>query len=413
MFRNMTRPSMLGPWMLLLGTLILSSGCKKPGDLPAGPDAATGAKTTATTGATAVEKKFKVAISTRPGQWNLDERVRGYKETFEKEYPEIEVVAEIDDETKYEVGTREASAVLEKFQDLAGFAGINAASGPGVAKAVENAGRSGKVVVVAMDADSPVLDAIEAGTIQASVAQRQYYMTYLGVKYLYGLKHKLLRAPDDQSADSRLPAIAAEVDTGTVEVTKENVVVFRTPSQGAKEDIKKTHPEWVRLLSDRKVVGDTSNEEYVVIGISTLGLDGSNFDAELLLPRVLKDLPIGLKGLFIAIMLAALMSTVSAMVNLLSAVVINDFVRRYIAKNSTEKELVRVGQLVTALALIGGFLVSLSFTSVVAIWELTIFVVVTMILVPATMRWHWWRFGPMAFVYGMAASALAAIGQKV
>ncbi len=260
---------MLGPWMLLLGTLILSSGCKKPGDLPAGPDAATGAKTTATTGATAVEKKFKVAISTRPGQWNLDERVRGYKETFEKEYPEIEVVAEIDDETKYEVGTREASAVLEKFQDLAGFAGINAASGPGVAKAVENAGRSGKVVVVAMDADSPVLDAIEAGTIQASVAQRQYYMTYLGVKYLYGLKHKLLRAPDDQSADSRLPAIAAEVDTGTVEVTKENVVVFRTPSQGAKEDIKKTHPEWVRLLSDRKVVGDTSNEEYVVIGIST------------------------------------------------------------------------------------------------------------------------------------------------
>jgi len=268
-FRDMTRPSMLGLWGLLLGALILSVGCKKPEDLPAGPGVGAGAKTTAKTGATAVEKKYKVAISTRPGQWNLDERVRGYKETFEKEYPEIEVVAEIDDETKYEVGTREASAVLEKFQDLAGFAGINAASGPGVAKAVENAGRSGKVIVVAMDADSPVLDAIEEGTIQSSVAQRQYYMTYLGVKYLYGLKHELLRSPKDKSTDSKLPAIAAEVDTGTVEVTKDNVAVFRTPSQGAKEEIKKAHPEWVKLLADRKVEGDTSNEEYVVIGIST------------------------------------------------------------------------------------------------------------------------------------------------
>jgi solute:Na+ symporter, SSS family len=42
-----------------------------------------------------------------------------------------------------------------------------------------------------------------------------------------------------------------------------------------------------------------------------------------------------------------------------------------------------------------------------------IFVVVTMILVPATLRWHWWRFSARAFVYSMAATAAFIIFQKV
>jgi hypothetical protein len=42
-----------------------------------------------------------------------------------------------------------------------------------------------------------------------------------------------------------------------------------------------------------------------------------------------------------------------------------------------------------------------------------IFVVVTMILAPATMRWHWWRFSAKAFVWSMVLSALLIIGQKL
>jgi SSS family solute:Na+ symporter len=34
-----------------------------------------------------------------------------------------------------------------------------------------------------------------------------------------------------------------------------------------------------------------------------------------------------------------------------------------------------------------------------------VFVVVTVILVPATLRWHYWRFGAKAFVWSMAVSA--------
>jgi len=40
-------------------------------------------------------------------------------------------------------------------------------------------------------------------------------------------------------------------------------------------------------------------------------------------------------------------------------------------------------------------------------------VVVTMILVPATMRWHWWRFSARAFVWSMASSVAVIILQKI
>jgi ribose transport system substrate-binding protein len=195
------------------------------------------------------KSKYKIVISTCPGQWNLDERVRGYKETLAKEAPEVEVVQVIDDQTKYEVGQKQAGAMLAKYPDLDGFAGMNAFSGPGVARAVQAVSKSGEIVIVAMDGDTPILDLIKDGTITASVAQRQYYMTYIGVKYLFGLKHGLFRKPGD-TANPDLPEIPTLIDTGTVEVNKDNLEAFRTPSQGAKELLVKDHPDWKDLLHE-------------------------------------------------------------------------------------------------------------------------------------------------------------------
>jgi Na+/proline symporter len=151
---------------------------------------------------------------------------------------------------------------------------------------------------------------------------------------------------------------------------------------------------------------------FMLFGVLYLG-SGKGFDAEKILPLVLTKLPVGLRGAFIAVMLAALMSTISAMINVTSSVVINDFVKRYIAKDSTENQLVKVGQIASAVALAIGFAISLSFTNIISAWETMIFVVVTMILVPATMRWHWWRFGAKAFVWSMIASACVVALQKM
>ncbi|HMP80072.1 MAG TPA: hypothetical protein PKD54_11515 [Pirellulaceae bacterium] len=150
---------------------------------------------------------------------------------------------------------------------------------------------------------------------------------------------------------------------------------------------------------------------FLVLGLHYFG-EAAGADAEKIMPMVLNALPVGLSGLFIAVLLAALMSTLDAMINVTSSVVVNDFLKRYFARAVTERWLVRAGQLASLAALGLGFAFSLLVENIITIWETMVHVVVTMVLVPATLRWHWWRFGPMAFVAGMIGSAVL-LGARV
>ncbi len=144
---------------------------------------------------------------------------------------------------------------------------------------------------------------------------------------------------------------------------------------------------------------------FMVLGILFLGTQ-AGFDAEKIMPLVLQRFPSGMRGFFMAILLAALMSTISAMINVTSSVVLNDFIKRYFAKNLPQKKLVRLGQLASVGAILIGFFLSLSFSNIITAWETMVFVIVTVILVPATLRWFYWRFGAMAYVWSMAVSAV-------
>jgi Na+/proline symporter len=151
---------------------------------------------------------------------------------------------------------------------------------------------------------------------------------------------------------------------------------------------------------------------FLMLGITFLG-NQAGFDAEKIMPLVLTNLPVGIRGLFLAVLLAALMSTLDAMINVTSSVIVNDFLKRYFIKNWAEKRLVRIGQLASVIALTIAFICSLLFQDIISAWETMIFVIVTMILVPATFRWHWWRFSARAFVGSMIASACIIVFQKM
>lgn len=135
------------------------------------------------------------------------------------------------------------------------------------------------------------------------------------------------------------------------------------------------------------------------------------FDAERIMPLVLLKLPVGVRGLFMAVLLAALMSTISAMINVTSSVVTNDFIRRYARREFSQRQVVRIGQAASIAALFVGFVFSLSFTHIVTAWETMIFVWVTVILVPATLRWHYWRMSARAFVQSMGISVALVLAR--
>ncbi len=137
------------------------------------------------------------------------------------------------------------------------------------------------------------------------------------------------------------------------------------------------------------------------------------FDGEKIMPQVIKNMPVGMQGIFLAVLLAALMSTLSAMINVTSSVILNDFLKRYWARGKTEKQLVRWGQVASLGVILLGYALSLKYKNVVDAWEAMLFSVVTMILVPATFRWHWWRFSARAFVGSMFSTFLVIACQKV
>lgn len=151
---------------------------------------------------------------------------------------------------------------------------------------------------------------------------------------------------------------------------------------------------------------------FLLIGVTLIG-STTGFDGEKIMPLVISNMPKGVAGLFMAVLLAALMSTLDAMINVTSSVVTNDFLKRYFLRKLPEKRIIRIGQIASMAALLIGFIFSLSFDNIISAWETMIFVVVTMILVPATMRWHWWRFSARAFVWSMAATAGFIVLQKI
>ena len=71
--------------------------------------------------ADAIGGKGKVAIMTKPGQGNLEERINGYKAALAN-YPDVEIVQIADTQSDSVVAAQAAATLLQKYPDLAGIA---------------------------------------------------------------------------------------------------------------------------------------------------------------------------------------------------------------------------------------------------------------------------------------------------
>src|SRR5919199_1633898 len=85
----------------------------------------------------------KVAIITRIGQSNLEERVAGYKATLAT-YPNIRLVQVANDDSDSVKAASVVGSILRTHPDMAGIACVEAAGGVGAATAGGGAGQSGK-----------------------------------------------------------------------------------------------------------------------------------------------------------------------------------------------------------------------------------------------------------------------------
>ncbi len=121
--------------------------------------------------------------------------------------------------------TRVAAGLIQGTPDLAGMAGFDSESGPGIAQAIKEAGKAGKIFATCVDAEEAHLRFLKEGVLTACVGQKRELFTYLGVKALFDLNHSPIKFTRNDKAAGILP-IASNYNTGTYTVTRETVDYF-------------------------------------------------------------------------------------------------------------------------------------------------------------------------------------------
>lgn len=167
----------------------------------------------------------KVALMTKPGQSNLEDRISGYEAAL-AEYPDIEIVQIADTQSDSVVAAQAASALLQKYPDLAGIACVEAAGGAGAATAVKEAGKVGTVKIISMDRGEDVLADIESGVITASVAQQTALMPYYAIQVLININNSNVAITTDNVA-AGVAGVPASIDTGVIIIDANNAQYFK------------------------------------------------------------------------------------------------------------------------------------------------------------------------------------------
>jgi ribose transport system substrate-binding protein len=100
--------------------------------------------------------------------------------------------------------------VLQANPDLVGIFGANEPTAIGMARAISEAGLSGKIVAIGFDGNSALAGFVRDGTLNAIAVQSSYNMGYLGVMTAYEVAFEGKTVP-------------AYVDTGFLMVTQDNI----------------------------------------------------------------------------------------------------------------------------------------------------------------------------------------------
>ena len=129
-----------------------------------------------------------------------------------QKYPDISVVDGGIDNDDIETARQQALAVLASHADLKGYLCCDASGPIGIATAIKEAGKVGRVKVVSIDGIKPILEAIKAGVIDASSATIPKMQGSMSILMLWQAS---LGVPMPQA-----------IDTGIDVITQENVDAY-------------------------------------------------------------------------------------------------------------------------------------------------------------------------------------------
>ncbi len=120
-----------------------------------------------------------------PGISTTDQREEGFKAGIAEICPDVHVLETQFNEDDSSTAAAQFQAVLASNPDLAGVFGANLFSALGAANGVEAAGKGGDVTVIAFDAPQSIVDQIDSGLVDMTIAQHPFEIGYYGVITAY------------------------------------------------------------------------------------------------------------------------------------------------------------------------------------------------------------------------------------
>ena len=150
----------------------------------------------------------------------------------------------------------------------------------------------------------------------------------------------------------------------------------------------------------------------MAIAIALLALTGvaGVTDTEKVMPLVLRDfLPIGIRGLIIAGLLAAFMSTFSSTVNSGAAFIVRDIWQQYCRPNASDHESIKFSYLATVLLVAVGIAIGFMGQSIAKIWGWMMMALGAGVIMPNVLRWYWWRLNGWGYACGALGGMVLAL----
>ncbi len=129
---------------------------------------------------------------------------------------------------------------------------------------------------------------------------------------------------------------------------------------------------------------------------------------DLAYPAMLTFLPHGLLGLVLTSLVAAFMSTISTHLNWGSSYVVNDFYKRFVKPEASEKELVMMGRISTVGMMVLAATLALQVNNAKQLFDFIILFGAGTGLI-FILRWFWWRINAWSEIVAMFASGIISL----
>ena len=157
---------------------------------------------------------------------NAIQRIAGFTKALEGS--KVKIVQTLNDDADPAKALSNGQSALQANPNLKGIYTVWSYDGPAAGQAVQAAGKSGQVQVVADDAEPKTVQFVRDGVIQAMVLQRPYQQGYLGVYLLTAMKVLGADATDKIVRPYVTQADGVEtLSSGIGLVTKDNLDTFQ------------------------------------------------------------------------------------------------------------------------------------------------------------------------------------------